>query len=106
MTITNPATARLRHKAAPVHAADIDINGAIVRFVARNGSASLNQVMEVFLKAPADGCNLDDSRELIHRLTFLVATGRLMCTKGNRPRYHCTDPVELAHAQHPSSSSH
>lgn len=104
MTITNPATAKLRAPGAPVHAADIDINGAIVRYIAKRGPCGLNAVMEVFAPAPAAGCNLDDQRALIHRLQFLVITGRLLRTKGPRERYHCIDREALDEAQSQSTN--
>lgn len=81
MTITNHATAQLRLPGAPMTAADVDINRAIVEFVRKtHGGATFKDIGEVFLPAAAAGCNSADVIALGQRLTFLVAAGHLQRT--------------------------
>ena len=80
MTLTNPATAQLRLPGAPMTAADVDINRAIVEFVRKNSGASFQQIGEVFLPAAAAGCNSADVIALGQRLTFLCSAGHLQRT--------------------------
>lgn len=82
MTLTNPATAQLRAPGAPITGYDLDINAAIVRFVAQHGPRTFTQIGEVFLPAPAAGCNAEHVRSLKRRLNFLTATGALQRTVG------------------------
>ena len=83
-----PARLVIRH--APASAYDVAVNDAIVTHIGREGSRSLAQIGEVFLPAPAAGCNRDDERALKQRLTYLCAIGRLLRTVGSAhsARYH------------------
>ena len=78
MTLTNPATARLRIPGAPLTGYDVDVNDAICRFVDKHQPCTEADLAEVFLPAPADGLNREHQRGLQLRLTYLVATGRLI----------------------------
>ena len=93
MTLTNPATRALRAAGAPLSAADIDINAAIVRYCAKLGHAALRDIEEVFLPVHA---NCADTQALQARLNHLVLVGRLQRIEGQRVAYLCLDREALA----------
>ena len=88
--IEQAAPARLTIPNAPSSGYDVSVNDAIVTHIRREGARTFAQLGEVFLPAPAAGCNRGHEKALKQRLTYLCATGRLVRTHGtvHTARYH------------------